>query len=164
MTRNSVRHDLAALLDRLDVSGRFALLKLATGALRIGISARLAKVAFAQAFGVSVDEIEEYWHGIEPPYAALFDWAARGAPLSQMPVIRAAHAEIAALLAIHPTPERCARLQALLEAHDAVEEGGGGAYADCEQLLGPDESVALGGRARAFGAVRVAKYRDLAPP
>ena len=80
MTRNSVRHDLAALLDRLDVSGRFALLKLATGALRIGISARLAKVAFAQAFGVSVDEIEEYWHGIEPPYAALFDWAARGAP------------------------------------------------------------------------------------
>ena len=90
--------------------------------------------------------------------------AARGAPLSQMPVIRAAHAEIAALLAIHPTPERCARLQALLEAHDAVEEGEGGAYADCEQALGPDASVALGGRARAFGAVRVAKYRDLAPP
>jgi len=90
--------------------------------------------------------------------------AARGAALAQMAAIRAAHAEIAALLAIHPTPERCARLQALLGAHDAVEEGEGGAYADCEQALGPDASVALGGRARAFAAVRVAKYRDHAPP
>ena len=66
---------LAAMLDHLDASGRFALLKLATGALRIGISARLAKVALARAFGLDVDAVEEVWHGIGPPYAAIFDWA-----------------------------------------------------------------------------------------
>jgi DNA ligase-1 len=66
---------LAAMLDHLDVSGRFALLKLATGALRIGISARLAKVALAEAFGLDVEAVEEVWHGIGPPYGAIFDWA-----------------------------------------------------------------------------------------
>ena len=66
---------LASMLDHLDTSGRFALLKLATGALRIGISARLAKVALANAFGLEVDALEEVWHGIGPPYAAIFDWA-----------------------------------------------------------------------------------------
>ncbi len=66
---------LAAMLDRLDPGGRFALLKLATGALRIGISARLAKVALADAFDFDVDAVEEVWHGFAPPYPALFDWA-----------------------------------------------------------------------------------------
>ncbi len=79
MTRASVTRELPALLDRLDANGRYALLKLATGAMRIGISARLAKTAFAQAFSVSVDEVEEYWHGQTAPYLPLFDWAARGA-------------------------------------------------------------------------------------
>ncbi|MGE0178634.1 MAG: cisplatin damage response ATP-dependent DNA ligase [Sphingomonas sp.] len=66
---------LAQMLDRLDASGRFALLKLATGALRIGISARLAKVALAQAFDLDVDAVEEVWHGIDPPYLPIFAWA-----------------------------------------------------------------------------------------
>jgi DNA ligase-1 len=79
MTRATVMSELPRLLDRLDSAGRYALFKLATGAMRIGISARLAKVAFAQAFEVTVEEVEEYWHGIAPPYAALFDWAAHGA-------------------------------------------------------------------------------------
>ena len=79
MTRVGAMSELPRLLDRLDASGRYALFKLATGAMRIGISARLAKVAFAQAFEVSVEEVEEYWHGIAPPYAELFDWAAHGA-------------------------------------------------------------------------------------
>ncbi len=66
---------LARMLDHLDVSGRFALIKLATGALRVGISARLAKQAFADAFGLDVEAVEEVWHGLKPPYAELFDWA-----------------------------------------------------------------------------------------
>ncbi|WP_298282070.1 cisplatin damage response ATP-dependent DNA ligase [Novosphingobium sp.] len=78
-TRTTAPGILADLLDRLDVNGRYALLKLATGAMRIGISARLAKVAFAQAFSVSVEDVEEYWHGQSPPYTPLFDWAANGA-------------------------------------------------------------------------------------
>ncbi|GGC28930.1 ATP-dependent DNA ligase [Novosphingobium marinum] len=79
MTRASAPRDLATLLDRLDANGRYALLKLATGAMRIGISSRLAKVAFAQGFDVAVEDVEEYWHGLTPPYEPLFDWAARGA-------------------------------------------------------------------------------------
>ncbi|MBB4614547.1 cisplatin damage response ATP-dependent DNA ligase [Novosphingobium taihuense] len=78
-TRSTAPTILTDLMDRLDVKGRYALLKLATGAMRIGISARLAKVAFAQAFGVSVEDVEEYWHGQVPPYLPLFDWAANGA-------------------------------------------------------------------------------------
>ena len=80
MTRVTVMTELPRLLDRLDAEGRYALLKLATGAMRIGISARLGKTAFAQAFGVSVEDVEEHWHGQDAPYTALFDWAARGAP------------------------------------------------------------------------------------
>ncbi|MDR7102168.1 cisplatin damage response ATP-dependent DNA ligase [Croceicoccus sp. BE223] len=79
MTRTSVMTELPRLLDRLDADGRYALLKFATGAMRIGVSARLARVAFAQAFEVSVDEVEEYWHGVDPPYPTLFAWAADGA-------------------------------------------------------------------------------------
>lgn len=69
---------VAGLMDRLDVNGRYAFLKLATGAMRIGISARLAKVAFAQAFDVRVEDVEEYWHGQVAPYLPLFAWAADG--------------------------------------------------------------------------------------
>ncbi|HWH17747.1 MAG TPA: cisplatin damage response ATP-dependent DNA ligase [Allosphingosinicella sp.] len=66
---------LAEMLDHLDSSGRYALLKLATGELRIGVSARLAKLALAEAFGLDVDAVEEVWHGIGPPYLPLFAWA-----------------------------------------------------------------------------------------
>jgi len=66
---------LAQMMDHLDASGRFALLKLATGGLRVGISARLAKTGFAQAFGLDVDDVEQVWHALSPPYTALFDWA-----------------------------------------------------------------------------------------
>src|SRR4051812_27878624 len=82
---------LARMLDHLDASGRYALLKLATGELRIGVSARLAKTALAQAFGLDVDAVEEVWHGIGPPYLPLFAWAeGRGAqPTSEdVPVFR----------------------------------------------------------------------------
>ena len=65
---------LADMLDHLDVAGRYAILKLATGALRVGISARLAKQALADAFGLDVEAVEEVWHGLKPPFAELFDW------------------------------------------------------------------------------------------
>jgi len=83
--------ELARMLDHLDVSGRFALIKLATGALRVGISARLAKQAFADAFGLNVEAVEEVWHGLKPPYAELFDWAEgrAGQPSAEdMPLFR----------------------------------------------------------------------------
>mgnify|MGYP006205640495 CR=1 FL=1 len=38
------------------------------------LSARLAKTAFAQAFALDVDAVEEVWHALRPPYAELFAW------------------------------------------------------------------------------------------
>ena len=67
---------LAEMLDHLDASGRFALLKLALGELRVGINARLAKQALAQAFGLEVEAVEEVWHGLRPPFTELFELAA----------------------------------------------------------------------------------------
>jgi DNA ligase-1 len=75
LSRSDTPAVLAAMLDRLDADERFALLKMATGALRIGVSARLAKTALAQAFALDVEAVEDVWHGIAPPYTALFDWA-----------------------------------------------------------------------------------------
>ena len=67
--------ELAAMLDGLDADERFALIKMATGELRVGVSARLAKQALADAFGLDVEAVEEVWHGIDPPYPSLFAWA-----------------------------------------------------------------------------------------
>ncbi|HEY0125349.1 MAG TPA: cisplatin damage response ATP-dependent DNA ligase [Rhizobium sp.] len=72
--RTEVRGFVRDLLDRLDTSGRFAFLKLATGALRIGVSARLAKQALAELGSKDVTEIETLWHGLQPPYESLFQW------------------------------------------------------------------------------------------
>jgi DNA ligase-1 len=74
LSRSDAPAVLAGMLDRCDAEERFALLKMATGALRIGVSARLAKTALANAFGLEVDAVEEVWHGLAPPYESLFAW------------------------------------------------------------------------------------------
>ncbi len=81
-------------LNALEPKGRWALLKLVTGGLRVGVSARLARTAAAmmrpdavskppapeggeQAAAlppVDVAEIEEVWHGLMAPYGDLFAW------------------------------------------------------------------------------------------
>jgi DNA ligase-1 len=65
---------IASLLTRAAINERWALVKLATGALRIGLSARLAKTALAEMSGKPVQEIEEIWHGLTIPYTPLFNW------------------------------------------------------------------------------------------
>jgi DNA ligase-1 len=65
---------LSRWLDELDETGRWALLKLVTGAMRIGISARLAKTAAADLGGKDPHEIELMWPGLTPPYPDLFAW------------------------------------------------------------------------------------------
>ena len=84
LTRASAPKELPALFDRLDAKGRYALIKLATGGMRVGVSARLAKTAFAMAFEVAVEEVEEYWHALSPPYAELFAWGAGGGPMPDL--------------------------------------------------------------------------------
>src|SRR5579872_643672 len=65
---------LARWLDRLDENGRWALIKLVTGGLRIGVSARLAKTALAALGSAEAQEIELLWPGLAPPYTELFAW------------------------------------------------------------------------------------------
>ena len=65
---------IARWLDALDETGRWALLKLVTGGLRIGVSARLAKTAAASLGAKEPDEIEIIWPGLAPPYVDLFAW------------------------------------------------------------------------------------------
>ena len=65
---------IARWLDGLDETGRWALLKLVTGGLRIGVSARLAKTAAASLGDKEADDVELLWPGLTPPYTDLFAW------------------------------------------------------------------------------------------
>jgi ATP-dependent DNA ligase len=71
---------VAAWLDASDASVGLALLKLITGGLRVGASARLAKIALAEIGRIDADEVEEVWHGLAPPYLPLFAWLEGRAP------------------------------------------------------------------------------------
>lgn len=75
-TREQAQHHMADWLDRLGPSERLALIKLATGGMRVGVSERLAKTALASLHDApdTLDRIEELWHGLEPPYLPLFQW------------------------------------------------------------------------------------------
>lgn len=104
---------VAGWLDAADASTRLALLKLITGGLRVGVSARLAKIALAEIGGVEADDVEEVWHGLTPPYTGLFAWLEgrgpkpdpAGAPVFRPPML--AHPlEAADLAALHPADWR----------------------------------------------------------
>lgn len=70
---------ISAMLDRLGPSERLAFLKLATGNMRVGLSARMARMALAEMGEPQIKDLEEIWHGLTPPYQPLFDWIAGGA-------------------------------------------------------------------------------------
>jgi DNA ligase-1 len=73
---------VATWLDASSASVRYALLKLITGSLRVGASARIAKIALAELAdeALEADHIEEVWHGLTPPYTPLFAWLEGRAP------------------------------------------------------------------------------------
>jgi DNA ligase-1 len=78
-SRTEVQRLIETWLDALEPTGRWALLKLMTGGLRIGVSSRLAKQAVANlaelsGHRVEIAEIEEVWHALHPPYEDLFAW------------------------------------------------------------------------------------------
>ena len=72
------RSDSPKLIEKwfnlLNDNGRFALIKLITGGMRVGVSSRLMKQALADYGNKNVNEIEELWHGLSPPYVELFAW------------------------------------------------------------------------------------------
>jgi DNA ligase-1 len=100
---------LARWLDTLNETGRWALLKLVTGGLRIGVSARLAKTAVAGIGDKAPDEVELLWPALAPPYLELFAWVeGRGAkpdnlnPLAFRPAMLAHAVEETELVALNP--------------------------------------------------------------
>ncbi len=95
-------------LDALDATGRWSLLKLITGGLRIGVSARLARQVFADFGKVDVAEIEELWHGLSPPYADLLAWLEGRAPKP----IASALAPFRPPMLAHPLLDKSERLAA----------------------------------------------------
>lgn len=74
MNKEEIKNYLATLLDNCTPAERWALLKLGTGGLRIGITARFAKKVLAEYGNKEIGEIEEVWHSVEPPYVELFQW------------------------------------------------------------------------------------------
>lgn len=65
---------IAELLDCMTSPQRWALLKIGTSALRIGVSARFVKQVLAKFGDKQIEEIESLWHGVEAPYEDLFHW------------------------------------------------------------------------------------------
>jgi DNA ligase-1 len=80
LPRDRIPAVLVGWLDGLDANGRWGLLKLMTGSLRIDVSAQLVRTAFARWAGLDLAVVEEAWFSQKPPYPALFAWAAGGAP------------------------------------------------------------------------------------
>ena len=65
---------ISSFLDNANSNERWAMIKFATGGLRVGVSARLAKTALAAYSGCLLEDIEKVWHGLTPPYIGLFEW------------------------------------------------------------------------------------------
>ena len=74
LDKAQLQQQLARWLDALDETGRWALIKLVTGGLRVGISARLAKAAVAALGDKDVHDVEVIWPALAPPYRELFAW------------------------------------------------------------------------------------------
>ncbi|MES2860797.1 MAG: cisplatin damage response ATP-dependent DNA ligase [Pseudomonadota bacterium] len=92
--RGEVQGLIEGWLDALAPKGRWALLKLVTGGLRVGMSGQLARTAVAmmrpdvvtdppepggEEATVALEpltaaDIVEVWHAVKPPYAELFAW------------------------------------------------------------------------------------------
>ena len=94
---------IAAWLDRLDATGRYGFLKLLTGGMRVGVSARLAKTALAETFAKPIEDIEELWPTLSPPYDSLFAWLEDRAP--------------------RPSPESAPRFRPFMLAHALEDQG-----------------------------------------
>jgi hypothetical protein len=82
-----------------------------------------------------------------------------GEPLSVARQLRLDHSAIGAMLVPSPTPRLLARLRELLALHDPLEEGEGGAYAECDRVLA-GRADAIVARLQAMPPVPMAKHFD----
>jgi hypothetical protein len=83
-----------------------------------------------------------------------------GVPIERAHQLRIEHGAIGILLVPTPDHALCGEILSVLTAHDAIEEGPEGVYAECEQLIGAEQSRAMLESARGFPAVPAAKHFD----
>tara|TARA_B100000989_G_scaffold297789_1_gene284702 strand:- start:3292 stop:4881 length:1590 start_codon:yes stop_codon:yes gene_type:complete len=62
------------LLDISNPTQRWAIIKILTGGLRIGVSEKTVKKALSKYGNKELGKIEKIWHGLKHPYKNLFDW------------------------------------------------------------------------------------------
>ena len=120
-TRKEAKTLLSEWLDVLDPKGRWALLKLATGGLRVGVSSRMAKRALAEFGHVQPNDIEEIWHGLQSPYTTLFDWL-EGTAGRPTPDIAAPFRPVMLAHALIPRAARTDDSQGVLESAVTLPE------------------------------------------
>lgn len=176
-TRGTVGALLERWLDALDATGRWALLKLVTSGLRVGVSARLAKTALA-AFGtIAIEEIEAVWHGLDPPYTALFTWLERRGARPEIgdrpafnPLMLANPLEVGDLAALDPAAYRAEwkwdgiRVQLVgrggeRRLYSRSGDDIGVAFPDITALIGED--IVLDGELLVLRDGEVAPFNDL---
>ncbi len=114
-SKSDMPGQIANWLSALNATERWALIKLMTGGLRIGVSARLAKTAVAKLGSLKINDIEEVWTGLEAPYESLFAWASGNA---DKPKIDRA-APFRPVMLAHPLDEKD---QDKLDARDFMAE------------------------------------------
>ena len=73
-SKSEIEQYVGNLLDQMSPQQRWAFIKIGTGGLRVGMSARSVKRVLAEFGDVDLDDIEQLWHAIEPPYEELFLW------------------------------------------------------------------------------------------
>ncbi|MDB5490274.1 MAG: ATP-dependent ligase [Micavibrio sp.] len=100
--KNRLPGIIAGHLSSATPTERWAIIKLATGNLRVGVSERLAKTALAEFGGKTLDEIEKIWHGLECPYTDLFQWLEGRGPAPEIHHHRTFHP----LMLSHPVDEQ----------------------------------------------------------
>ncbi|WP_454785984.1 cisplatin damage response ATP-dependent DNA ligase [Legionella sp. WA2024007413] len=74
LPENDLYPYLVSLLNSSDSIERWAILKIITGDLRIGVSTRFLKNTLAHYGQLHVQEVEDIWHSQVPPYLELFSW------------------------------------------------------------------------------------------
>lgn len=76
---------LPVLLDQADSIERWALLKLATGGLRVGVSSGMLREALARWSGQPRSLIDELWHSLKRPHDQFFTWLEGKGPQPPLP-------------------------------------------------------------------------------
>ena len=74
VSKQKVSKTLANYLTMMTPAQRWALLKLGTRGLRIGVSARSIKQILADSGNKDIKEIETLWHAVTPPYSEMLAW------------------------------------------------------------------------------------------